>query len=83
LTFSFDPRKKKRSNDDPQGVGIFSSGRKSKSGSPSKDGKDKSGKDKDKEVGRLGLVVTSGLGDNQQDQMKRSNIKRKEMGGKN
>lgn len=60
--------KKKRSNDDPQGVGIFSSGRKSKSGSPSKDGKDKSGKDKDKEVGRLGLVVTSGLGDNQQDQ---------------
>ncbi|XP_041565971.1 protein 4.1 homolog isoform X5 [Drosophila elegans] len=53
-----------------RGVGIFSSGRKSKSGSPSKDGKDKSGKDKDKdkEVGRLGLVVTSGLGDNQQDQ---------------
>ncbi|KRJ99904.1 protein 4.1 homolog isoform X5 [Drosophila yakuba] len=51
-----------------RGVGIFSSGRKSKSGSPSKDGKDKSGKDKDKEVGRLGLVVTSGLADNQQDQ---------------
>ncbi|KAH8373551.1 hypothetical protein KR200_004914 [Drosophila serrata] len=54
-----------------RGVGIFSSGRKSKSGSPSKDGgKDKSGKDKDKdnEMGRLGLVVTSGLGaDGQQD----------------
>ncbi|XP_037717897.1 protein 4.1 homolog isoform X6 [Drosophila subpulchrella] len=51
-----------------RGVGLFSSGRKSKGGSPSKDGKDKSGKDKDKEVGRLGLVVTSGLGDGQQDQ---------------
>ncbi|XP_034102551.1 protein 4.1 homolog isoform X2 [Drosophila albomicans] len=43
-----------------RGVGIFSSGRKSKSGSPAKDGKDK---DKDKEIGRLGLVVTSGLGE--------------------
>ncbi|XP_017051617.1 protein 4.1 homolog isoform X2 [Drosophila ficusphila] len=56
-----------------RGVGIFSSGRKSKSGSPSKDGKDKSGKeksgkDKDKEVGRLGLVVTSGLGDGVEDE---------------
>ncbi|XP_034479752.1 protein 4.1 homolog isoform X4 [Drosophila innubila] len=53
-----------------RGVGIFSSGRKSKSGSPSKDGKDKSkdGKDKDKEMGRLGLVVTSGLGDQDKEQ---------------
>ncbi|KAH8384747.1 hypothetical protein KR093_007339 [Drosophila rubida] len=53
-----------------RGVGIFSSGRKSKSGSPAKEGKDKDGKDKDKdkEMGRLGLVVTSGLGDNQDNQ---------------
>ncbi|KAH8415807.1 hypothetical protein KR222_001184 [Zaprionus bogoriensis] len=56
-----------------RGIGIFSSGRKSKSGSPSKEGKDKdkSSKDKDgkdKEIGRLGLVVTSGLGEQDQGQ---------------
>ncbi|KRG04814.1 protein 4.1 homolog isoform X5 [Drosophila mojavensis] len=57
-----DPNESKKSDTSGRrGIGIFSSGRKSKSGSPSKDGKDKSGKDKDKEVGRLGLVVTSGL----------------------
>ncbi|SPP72677.1 blast:Protein 4.1 homolog [Drosophila guanche] len=58
-----------------RGVGIFSSGRKSKSGSPSKDGKDKSGKDKDKEVGRLGLVVTSGLGEQEQDEANKNAAK--------
>ncbi|XP_030382451.1 protein 4.1 homolog isoform X2 [Scaptodrosophila lebanonensis] len=49
-----------------RGVGIFSSGRKSKSHSPSKDGKDKSGKDNAGDVGRLGLVVTTGQGEQQQ-----------------
>ncbi|XP_033253469.1 protein 4.1 homolog isoform X2 [Drosophila miranda] len=58
-----------------RGVGIFSSGRKSKSGSPSKDGKNKSGKDKDKEVGRLGLVVTSGLGEQEQDEANKNAAK--------
>ncbi|XP_022222973.2 protein 4.1 homolog isoform X5 [Drosophila obscura] len=58
-----------------RGVGIFSSGRKSKSGSPSKDGKEKSGKDKDKEVGRLGLVLTSGLGEQEQDEANKNAAK--------
>ncbi|XP_017867432.1 PREDICTED: protein 4.1 homolog isoform X10 [Drosophila arizonae] len=62
-----DPNESKKSDTSGRrGIGIFSSGRKSKSGSPSKDGKDKSGKDKDKEVGRLGLVVTSGLVEQEQ-----------------
>ncbi|XP_064535812.1 protein 4.1 homolog isoform X4 [Drosophila montana] len=68
---------KKSDTSGRRGVGIFSSGRKSKSGSPSKDGKDKSGKDKDKEMGRLGLVVTSGLGEQEQSDANRDGDKKR------
>ncbi|XP_030563325.1 protein 4.1 homolog isoform X5 [Drosophila novamexicana] len=68
---------KKSDTSGRRGVGIFSSGRKSKSGSPSKDGKDKSGKDKDKEMGRLGLVVTSGLGEQEQGDANRDGDKKR------